>query len=145
MSEFLTPLKMMVLRSRTLTKRPLYQLTAPLVYYSDLLAREITVPAGAKTDLASIPYLPVLWLAFGDTAQYASVIHDHVYRSGGMVDGLNIYITKAEADEIFEEAMQVHVRIPGTDVDDPPVPWLPRKVMFSGVRVGGNYPVWEVS
>lgn len=140
MSEFKTPLKLMVLRSRTFSKRPLYELTEPLIYYSDVLGFTLTVPPGTRTDLASIPYLPVIWLAFGDTAAYAAVPHDYLYKYAGFVPGSQRYIPKFEADMVFEEAMRLRVQISGTDVDDPPVPWLPRKVMYQAVTLQSSYP-----
>lgn len=139
MAEFRTPLDLRVLRSRTLFRRPSYQLLAPLRYYSDLLGFEIVAPASFVTDLASVPLAPVAWWLFGTAAAYGAVIHDLCYQHRGAVPGAQRYITKAEADAVFAEAMALHVTVPGTAVDDPPIPWAPRTAMFAAVRIGGRY------
>lgn len=137
MSRFSTPLEVRVLRSRTLVRRPLYLLTAPLTYDSDLVGR-IVVPAQFRTDFASIPILPVLWGLFGDVAHYAAVVHDWIYHHAGQLPG-KTHINRATADQVFEEAMALDVALPEAMVSDPAVPWAPRRVIYQAVRLGGRY------
>jgi hypothetical protein len=74
------------------------KLAADLVYESDRLQRVITVPAGFETDFASVPRLPVVYLAAGGTARKAAVVHDYLYRQSG--------VARADADAVFLEAMK---------------------------------------
>lgn len=79
----------------------------------------VTVPAGTRTDFASIPR--PLWSIVGHPAgryAQAAVLHDYLYRIGGL--------TRARCDELFREAMEVLG-----------VPWHQRWLMWAGVRVGG--------
>lgn len=75
--------------------RPQYRLTAPLVYsYND---EEFTVPAGFKTDFATIPnWIPLLRPKNGKWAK-ASVVHDHLCKTKDLPKGV--------ADRIFYYAM----------------------------------------
>jgi hypothetical protein len=43
-----------------------WRLHAPLVYYSDVLGRTVTVPTGYFTDLASVPQSIPLYSARGE-------------------------------------------------------------------------------
>lgn len=74
-------------------------LTQDFVYSSDHLGRLVTVPAGFKTDYASVPRLPFAYLLFGGRAQWAAVIHDYLYRTAS--------VPRADADATFLEAMTV--------------------------------------
>jgi len=66
-----------------------------LVYNSSHLDRIVTVPQGFRTDLASVPRLPVVYLLTGDIARSAAVVHDFLY--GGIV-------SRKDADEVLYEA-----------------------------------------
>lgn len=93
----------------------------------------ITVPAGALTDLASIPRLAgVLLPADGPWAK-AAVIHDWLYFTRGTCFRGDFNgrtrakpYTRAEADKILREAMEV-VGVPA---------WK-RAVIWASVRAGG--------
>lgn len=102
--------------------RGTWKLLAPLVYASDLVGT-VDVPMGFVTDFASVPRLPLAFLAAGDHAHQAAVIHDWLYTThavGGQA------ITRAQADAVFEEAIRC---------SDPDAPaWL----MWAGVRIGGS-------
>lgn len=80
----------------------------------------IRVPAGFITDFASVPRL--LWRVLPPTGAYgkAAVIHDYLYRTPGIA-------TKAEADNVFLEAMEALG-----------VGWWTRYVMYEGVRAFGG-------
>jgi hypothetical protein len=91
---------------------------APLVYYSEVAARVITVPAGFPTDLASTPRIPIFYEAFGNVGAYAAVVHDYLYTSGRE--------SRAVADAVMREAMEVSG-----------ISWWKRWGMYLGVRIGG--------
>ena len=66
----------------------------------------IGVPVGYVTDFASIPR--ACWsIIGGPTGKYgkAAVIHDYLYDQGGRLSTKTY--TKADADNIFKEAMEV--------------------------------------
>lgn len=115
MSQFLT-----ALRSELVDEfEGIYELTAPLVYESDLLGRRVEVPAGFRTDLASVPRMVGAYLLFGGKAPRAAVVHDFLY-SGGLL------VSRDTADEVFREAL----RATGYS-------WLTVQAMYRGVRWGG--------
>jgi hypothetical protein len=94
-------------------------LAVPLVYESDVAARTITVPAGFRTDLASVPRLPLVFLLAGDCAREAAVVHDYLYTSH-LVD-------RNTADAVLREASACTG-----------VPAWRRWLMWAGVRIGGG-------
>lgn len=96
----------------------LWVLTKPLVYVSDVAQMTITVPAGFRTDLASVPRLPVVYWLTGDTSSAAAVVHDYLYSTG--------MVPRALADEVLREASQCTG-----------VPAWRRWIMYLGVRLGG--------
>lgn len=89
------------------------------VYYSDVLGKEIHVPAGFKTDLASVPRIPIIFDLCGDTSQEAAVIHDWLYDQH--------LCTRAEADSVLREASEASG-----------VPKWRRNLMWAGVRMFGG-------
>lgn len=108
-----------------------WRVMEPLIY--DVGAEgsgvSITVPAGATTDLASIPRLA--WIALPPDGPWtkAAVLHDALYRERGDVirTGHPAPYTRAEADGILREAMAVVG-----------VPTWKRLVIWSAVRAGGS-------
>lgn len=93
-------------------------LTAALVYQSDVARQTFVVPAGFKTDLASVPRLPIVYLLAGDTSSAAAVVHDWLYSSHA--------VPREMADAVLREASQA-TGVPG---------WR-RWLMWAGVRLGG--------
>ena len=94
-------------------------LTAPLKYESDI-AGSIVVPEGFRTDFASVPRVPLLYLLFGNTAHEAAVIHDYLYRYA--------IVPRRTADRVFREAMNAS----GV--------WAWRRYpMYMGVRMFGGF------
>lgn len=77
------------------------ELLSPLIYHTDVLwdmpGGLITVPAGFRTDFASVPRAPLAWLAAGGCADYAAVVHDYLLEQG---------YKRARADAVFLEAME---------------------------------------
>lgn len=94
---------------RVTDKENIFVLIAPLVYYSELLGQEITVPTGYPTDFASIPRLFQSVIQVNGRHRKAAVIHDYLCT---LVD-LELKeqtmpnMTQGKADKIFREAMRV--------------------------------------
>ncbi len=95
MSGFLTNLDIQLIDEDTT-----WRLASPLVYLCDLLSCRITVPAGFKTDLASVPRLPMIYAMWGDRVHREAVLHDYLYRAGAFPS-----VTFEMANQIFFEAM----------------------------------------
>lgn len=94
-SKFLTPLKVELIDQ----SKGIWQLTAPLVFWSGFFGQEIEVPAGFITDFASVPRIPVAYLLAGGDFQAPATLHDYLYRSG--------IVTRAIADGMLSEACVV--------------------------------------
>lgn len=90
-----------------------------LVYKSDVAKTIITVPAGFKTDLASVPRLPIVYWLAGGTSSKAAVVHDYLYTTG--------LVPRDVADAVLREASAC-IGVPG---------WR-RWIMWAGVRIGGG-------
>lgn len=95
------------------------KLVQPLLFYSKSLKRVIEVPDGFCTDGASVPRLPIVYLAVGGRAKRAAAVHDFLYQTHGTR-------TRRQADIVFLEGMKVD----GISL------WA-RELMYAGVRVGG--------
>lgn len=78
---------------------------------------QVTVPEGFVTDFASVPRLPLVYLAAGNTAHKAAVLHDYLYSIGH---------PRKSADAAFLAAMRAEGE-----------PWWRRNLMWSAVRVFG--------
>lgn len=89
----------------------------------------IYIEKGATTDLASIPRIAWSLLPPDGPWTKAAVLHDAIYRLRGEVAriGHPAPFTRKEADQIFNEAMEV------VGVDE-----LPRKLIYKAVRAGGK-------
>jgi hypothetical protein len=102
--------------------RGLWRLEEPMIYHvgCEDSTDVIDVPDGFVTDFASIPR--AFWSLLPPAGEYApaAIIHDWLCRVQTR--------TKKEADQIFEEAMQVLG-----------VPWMTRKTMYFAVRWFGRY------
>lgn len=119
-SEFLTPLVL-----EELSDGKLWRLAQPLVYYSSLLSRTITVPAGFTTDLASVPRLPLVYVTMGGRFNAPAVVHDFLYHNHNMC-------SREQADGVLREAMQTE----GHN-------WFRRSLVWAGVRLFGWKPYDE--
>ena len=122
MSEFLTELDFKL----SPRKENVFILKSPLVYYSDLLGREITAGERFNTDLASVPRIPIIYELWGNRAHYEAVIHDLLFRKDS-----EPVVSFMMANRIFLEAMECrgksqHIRYP----------------MFWGVCIGA-YPAYH--
>ena len=124
MSRFLTPTDLRVMRGQFRQGRQLFSLIAAVAYESDRLGGVVLVPAGYVTDLASVPKLPLAWLAAGGTGTEAAVIHDFLYTTHAFNDEP---ISRATADAVFREAI-------AASQDKTAPGWL----MWLAVRIGGS-------
>lgn len=91
---------------------------APLKYVSLVAGRTIIVPKGFRTDLASVPRLPIIYLLCGGTSNEAAVVHDHLYSTKP--------VPRHIADAVLREAS----RVTG-------VPAWRRYMIWAGVRLFG--------
>jgi hypothetical protein len=91
----------------------------PLVYRSEVAQQTFTVPAGFRTDLASVPRLPLAFWLFGAVADEAAVVHDYLYSER--------LVSRKMADEVLAEAMKATG-----------VTWWRRGPMWLGVRLFGG-------
>lgn len=103
----------------TLVSEPenVWKLIYRLVFVSDEIG-EIIVPAGFETDFASVPRLPLVYLATGGIARQAAVVHDYLYSTGQH--------PRQIADRVFLDAMKVSG-----------VSWIKAQLMYSAVRLFG--------
>jgi hypothetical protein len=99
--------------------KTVYRLEEPLVYFDG--DRTITVPEGFETDLASVPRLPIVYIAWGDRAHREAVLHDYLYSIGAVPD-----LPREECDKLFRQAMISRGN-----------PWWIYQPMYWGVRLGG--------
>ena len=80
-----------------------WQLVQPFIYYSETLKRDIEVPAGYVTDLASVPRLFRFIVPVANAKnRRAAVVHDYLCTNP---DG--IVRNQKQADQIFREALGV--------------------------------------
>ena len=97
-----------------------WKLDTPLVYYSEVVGGEITVPAGFDTDFASVPRVPIIYLLYANRGRRAAAVHDYLYRTG--------QFDRATCDAVFREALLA------TDYGV-----VVSLAMWAGVRVGGLF------
>jgi hypothetical protein len=105
-----------------------FTLVEALVYDSEVLGQTVTVPAGFRTDYASIPR--GLWNLLPPVGKYdrGAVVHDALYQWGAVNATA---ITRDMADRTLREAMQVCG-----------VGRVQRWMIYTGVRIGG-WVVWN--
>ena len=91
-----------------------------LVYFSEIIGGQITVPKGIATDFASVPRIPIVYLLYANRGRKAAVVHDFMYRTK--------MATRAVCDAVFREALIA-------DGESLAVSWA----MWAGVRIGGLF------
>ena len=96
-----------------------WELLSELKYWSQKIGRVIVVPKGFVTDFASVPRVPIAYMAFGDRAHREAVIHDYLYQTNT--------VPKRTADLVFLEAMKARGK----------KTWI-RLAMYLGVVLGGR-------
>ena len=113
--------------------RPLWSTVFPLRYRGGLGV--ITIPSEFITDLASVPRVPLLWLAAGGCGPRSAILHDFAYQFGyWIVGGASVSVTKDHADRVFRESLLAD---PFSGVGSGRA-WM----MYQGVRLGGRG-VWK--
>ena len=103
MSSFLSELRLEMVTCNSLNiplknreGRQIWMVMAPFTYQSDVLGREITVPDGFLTDLASIPRVPFFYRELEQLADLPGVVHDYIYSCG--------CASRDQADLLLKEA-----------------------------------------
>ena len=99
-----------------------WELLEPLVYDAGRFG-VITAPAGFVCDFCSVPRVPLTFWICGDLGHGAGIIHDYIYRVGGM--------SREDADRVFYMALR--------DLGVPP--WK-AGLMFKAVRMFAGK-IWE--
>lgn len=79
----------------------------------------VKVPEGFETDLASVPRLPVIYLAVGGRGHKAAVLHDWIYSTA--------MFSRLLCDQYFYHALR-----------ESGVNYFYAKAMYTGVRIGGG-------
>jgi len=115
---FLTPLQTELIGEKD--GRAVWRLIAPLIYQHDNYT--VVAPKGFECDFASVPRLPLAYLACGDTAHEAATVHDYLYCANSIPN-----VDRETADGVFLAAM--------TDEGES---WWRRKVMYRMVRMFGG-------
>lgn len=108
------------LRTRKMNGK-LWQLIEPLVFeyqHDDGTTETITVPAGTLTDFATVPRIPFIYAATGNTAHKAATLHDYLY---------SISEDRKHADKVFYQAMRI------TE------PRWRATIMYAAVRIFGRF------
>ncbi len=97
-------------------------LDAALIYESDLVGL-IVVPKCFETDFASVPRVPIAYMAFGNRAHREAVLHDYLYR----IDS-DPQVSFMQANKVFLEAMELRGK-----------GFFTRWAMYMGVVAGGYF------
>lgn len=97
------------MRRRGYAPQPaLFELHAPIRYFSDIAGGDIVVPAGFVSDVATIPQFAWSFFMTPDDPRVdlPAWIHDFLYDQAGIFDVTKPALTKDEADRILAfEAM----------------------------------------
>lgn len=109
--DFLTPLCLTVLMDNS------FRLTTD--FFVSLEGKLQCIPEGFETDLASVPRVPVVYLAVGGRGHKAAVLHDWLYASSAF--------SRLICDQYFYHGL----RESGINV-------VYAKAMYAGVRAGGG-------
>jgi hypothetical protein len=109
---FLTQLRVEVLSDET------FILTSDFYVMLECI-EEVVVPEGFITDFASVPRLPVIYLAVGNKGHKAAVLHDYLY-------SIKRYSREA-CDAYFYHALR-----------ESGVNWFYAQAMYRAVRLAGN-------
>lgn len=78
------------------SKRAVWELLEPLVFDSERFGK-VVVPPTFRTNYASVPRLPLVFLVAGDRSYKEACLHDYFYTTHE--------ITREEADALFLEAL----------------------------------------
>src|SRR3990167_7817955 len=102
-------------------KKTVWRVITDIRYFSDLLGKEVLIPQGFLTDLASVPrFLLLSWFIAGDSGTWASVVHYYLCENPEELE-------QSIIDNVFYEAMGVN------SFAIPEDQWK-RWMMWAGVR-----------
>lgn len=105
-----------------------WQLQKPFRVTVDALnGRQVSVPKGFLTDLASVPRLHFVYWSVGGRGRRAATIHDYLYQTHAD------QVSRSDADRAFYEVLTRAE--PGGDGEGVAVAWA----MWLGVRAGGMW------
>jgi hypothetical protein len=96
MAKFISKLDVELINQQDAQGRGTWKIKSTLLYQSDIIKGQISVPVDFVTDFASVPRIPIFFDLFGDIASEAAVVHDYLYKTG-------IYSRKI-SDKILKEA-----------------------------------------
>lgn len=125
-AEYLGPAKLRV----ELRDDGLWELISPLVFRSKVLDRTFVAEIGFRTDFASVPRLPGIYLIAANRCYKAAVLHDKALEEGMARDkAAALFLEAMEAEGVPESlrmVMHAAVRLhdqshrPGPDYFPPP-------------------------
>ena len=104
--------------------RGMWTLVAPLEYQADS-GVVYSVPIGFRTDFASVPRLPIVFMAMGDRANLAATVHDYLY-SIDPETGIHPCKDRETADLLLKEMALAQ----GCSIEV-------AEALYLGVRIGG--------
>lgn len=119
--------------------RPIWELARPLFFWSRVWQCWLMVPAGFRTNYASVPRLPFVYWWYGERCWEEPALHDFAYTEhaifkvafaddGSIASVVRVEINREQADDLFLEALQANPKTSGGMAD----------VMHRGVRLGGQ-------
>lgn len=128
MAKFLSDLELKLIDDNANQGRGEWELISDLIYESDIAKATFVVSKGFKTDLESVPRIPVVFTVLGDRFARPAALHDALYA------GEFPSITREMADKILQEA------ILATGGDH-----LEAKLVYEGVRAFGASHWWNAN
>lgn len=87
------------LQVKKIPKEDAWELISPLVYVyqeQEHISEVYSIPRGFVTDFASVPRIPFVYSATGNTGHKAAALHDYLYSIGE---------SRSRADAIFHAAL----------------------------------------
>lgn len=128
MGKFETPLRVEKISEHC------WKLTDPFIYRSNNIGL-IVVDAGFETNFASVPRLPLMYLAFGGVGDEAATLHDWLYRKEHTAyTGSAVKIERAMADKVLRGVIVECLTNDGVSkLKAKIIAWS----MWAGVRIGG--------
>ncbi len=118
-AQFLTPLDLRLVDDQSNDGRGTWLTLGTCEYWSEIAGRRLRVPKNFRTDLASVPKLPIAYVLFGGRGSRAAVLHDWLYTCHEL--------PRDVADQVFREALLVTG-----------VPEDLAESMYLAVRLGGG-------
>lgn len=96
-----------------------WELQAPLSFYSAVNDKTFIAPAGFRTDFCSVPRVPIAYTLLGDRARRSGTLHDLLYTTHE--------VDRLAADNVLKEMLLLD----GVDECE-------AQAFYLGVRLGGG-------